>query len=52
MEEEKGTPAVDMVAGCVNGVPVLKMPLDLAKALGFAVTPVKRNEDSDDVLDE
>ena len=52
MEEEKGTPAVDMVAGCVNGVHVLKMPRDLADALGFAITPVKGNDDSEDATDE
>lgn len=45
--EEKGFAAdADMVAGCVNGVPVLKMPRALAEALGFAVTPVKEHEDS------
>lgn len=51
--EEKGFAAdADMVAGCVNGVPVLKMPRALAEALGFAVTPVKEHEDSEDVPDE
>lgn len=44
--------AADMVAGCVNGIPVLKMPRDLAEALGFAVMPVKENEDSKDAPDE
>lgn len=50
---KKGSTAdADMVAGCVNGIHVLKMPRDLADALGFAVMPVKENEDSEDAPDE
>lgn len=52
MSETMQASDADMVAGCVNGVPVLKMPRDLAEALGFAVTPVKEHEDSEDVPDE
>ena len=44
--------AADMVAGCVNGIPVIKMPRALADALGFSVTPVKGDEGSESPPDE
>ena len=51
--EEKGSAAdVDMVSGCVNGIPVLKMPRALAEALGFAVSPVKGDEGSESAPEE
>lgn len=33
----------EMVAACFNGIPILKMPLDLAEAFGFTVTEKKES---------
>lgn len=35
---------VEMVAGCVNGIPVIKMPKDLAELLGFKIEKRTMNE--------
>ena len=39
---KENTASTEMVAACLNGIPILKMPHDLAEALGFVVT--QKNE--------